>query len=381
MPRHLARWWPHPRPPGGAPSFGRRGGRATVAGPSGASDTVAGPAQAEWHRRRPCRPPGDARPPTGHEGRRRRAVRRRRLRGAGRRAGPGRGATTPWPRSPWSSPPRPGSWPGHPPTAGPPGSGRRQRRVLHPGHPGRRIGRAMGGGHRPATGDPGRAGRGRAVRAGRPCAARALSSVPDQPGAVRALVQTCQELRALARGPRPGGGPRRPAGRRWSSAHDRRGRPSGLEELLRRRGPPGGGDRRRAGRSRGVGPVVVYLPERLRHVELDAAGQAIGAVGGRLTAVIGTTGDPVADGPARDLVCPPRAPRGRGGLRPRAAAGAGEVGGPAVASGAPGPPTPRSSSGGVRHLMAERRPGHAAWSGMAIAHSGNAPYRGFGTMS
>ena len=160
-----------------------------------------------------------------------------------------------------------------------------------------------------------------------------LAPVADQPATARALTRTYRDLRwaapeavdALsARVGRAGAAARAVAdvGRRLRSFYDDVDLVAAACDVVRGGGPE-------------TGPVVVYLPARLRSVDLDLLKALEAAV--RVTVIVGATGDDEADGPASATSSSPLA----AGRRTTGPSRAGSSG--ATRSSAPRPPMPRCS--------------------------------------
>lgn len=194
--------------------------------------------------------------------------------------------------------------------------------------------------------------------------ARGLSPAADQPATVRALVQTCRDLRwappdALARLGSRGGRPSEVAravdavGRRLGGFYDEVDLLWAAVEAARE--DPGA-----------VGPLVVYLPARLRPAE-EALLAALDS-DGRLAAILGATGDALADAPTRDLCG--RLRRRHGTPVDEAAFTAPVDRGSAVLC---APTADAEVLAAVRHLVAENARG-TPLERMALAHHGLSPY-------
>ena len=188
-----------------------------------------------------------------------------------------------------------------------------------------------------------------------------LAPVADQPATARALTRTYRDLRwaapeavdALsARVGRAGAAARAVAdvGRRLRSFYDDVDLVAAACDVVRGGGPE-------------TGPVVVYLPARLRSVDLDLLKALEAAV--RVTVIVGATGDDEADGPARDLIV---ALGGRAEDH-RAISGRVERGDEVICA----PTADAEVLLAVRHLMARNADG-VPLERMALAHNGTSPY-------
>jgi RecB family exonuclease len=187
-----------------------------------------------------------------------------------------------------------------------------------------------------------------------------LAPVADQPATARALARTYRDLRwappeavaaLVAGGGRAGAAARAVAdvGRRLAGFYDD-------VDLVAAAAVATGGDCE-------TGPVVVYLPARLRPVDHDLLAALEAAVA--VTVVVGATGDVEADGPARDLVTllggrPEDHPAFTGGV---------ERGDEVLSA----PTADAEVLLAVRHLMARNADG-VPLERMALAHNGTAPY-------
>lgn len=189
-----------------------------------------------------------------------------------------------------------------------------------------------------------------------------LGPVREEPATARALVATYRELRGVRQEVRAGlAAQSRRAAEVLGLADEVDERLAGwfdeADVTLAATGAV-----RSGGLPAGTGPVVLYLPRRLRAADADLV-QAIGQAG-ELTVIAGVTGDAEADGPTLELV------RRLGGS-PTAAAG-----GPAVVHGTEVVLAPTADAevlAALRYLMTRNRAG-VPLERMAVAHGGNSPY-------